>query len=274
MNKIIDSIKNCPLAPGQTGIWYLGQEGFLFRHNDQYLLIDPYLSYFADENCCQFVKWERLYPAPVKAEELDFIDTILVTHNHGDHADPDTLPVLMRINPNARLVVPAPEKQTIAGFGIPADRIIGAYADTSLEFGDFRITPIPSAHETFHRDADGNYHELGYILDTGDGRFFHSGDMCMYEGLMERLTDLDIAFLPINGRDWFRNRDDIIGNFNCEEAVLLAKAVGAKMLVPMHYDLYKVNQVSPITFMEVLNRLNPGQATHMFVPGERYIFAR
>lgn len=274
MNKIIESIKTCTLAPGQTAMWYLGQEGFLFKHNGCYLLIDPYLSDYTDRNCCQFVKWERLYPAPVDPAELDFVDAVLCTHSHYDHADPDTLPAVMNASPNAVLIVPAPEKETIAAYGIDTGRIVPAYADTPLQAAGLTITPVPSAHECFHTDDAGNYRELGYILDTGCGRFFHAGDMCMYDGLTDRLQDIDIAFLPINGRDYFRNRNDIIGNFTCEEAVLLAQEIGAGMLVPMHYDLYEVNRVSPAVFADVLSRLNPAQSCHCFTPGERYIFAR
>ena len=38
----------------------------------------------------------------------------------------------------------------------------------------------------------------------------HAGDMCMYDGHIEKLKDIDIAFLPINGRDYCRTHNDII----------------------------------------------------------------
>lgn len=274
MTKIIREIKNCVLTDEQTGIWYLGQEGFLFKHKGKYLLIDPYLSDFVDKNCCQFVTWKRLYPAPVKAEELDFIDVVLCTHTHYDHADPWTLPKIANASKQAVFVAPAPETATIEGYGIEKDRIIGAKADETLSLCGFKITPAPSAHEVFHKDEQGNYHELGYILDNGKGRFFHAGDMCMYDGLLPRLKNIDVGFLPINGRDYFRNENDIIGNFDSVEAVTLAKKAKIKMLVPVHHDLYEVNRVNPAYFVDVLMTLNPKQRYHIFAPAEKYVFMR
>ena len=98
--------------------------------------------------------------------------------------------------------------------------------------------------------------------------------MCMYEGLTERLTDIDIAILPINGRDYFRNSLDIIGNFDSLEAVTLAKIIGAKLLIPVHHDLYEVNKVNPASFVDTLMTHNRTQCYHIFAPGEKYIFQK
>ena len=77
---------------------------------------------------------------------------------------------------------------------------IPAYADTPILLDGYTVTPIPSAHEVLHTDEMGNYRELGYVIDDGINRIFHAGDMCMYDGLVQRLENIDIAILPINGR--------------------------------------------------------------------------
>lgn len=259
------------LTDRQAALWYLGQEGFVVKHHEKYLATDLYLSDYVDRHCCQFVKWERLYPAPVAAESLNFLNVILCTHTHYDHSDPWTLPKLAVANPNAKFVVPAPVVNDIVDLGVPRERIVPAYADKPLEIEGFTVTPIPSAHEVLHTDANGNYCELGYLIDAGDIRLFHAGDMCMYDGLIERLQRVDVALLPINGRDYFRNQNDIIGNFNCEEAVTLAQKINAGLLVPMHHDLYEVNRVSPANFVNTLMAINPTQCYHIFAPGESYV---
>ncbi len=274
MKNLANDIKSTALLSSQSGIWYLGQEGFLIKNDDLYIVVDPYLTDYVDRNCSKLVKWERLYPAPMKAEELNFVDIVICTHSHYDHADPETLSAIAKANPKTKFIIPAPECENIASYGIESERIIPAKADEVLSFGKTKIMPIPSAHEEFHTDENGNYCELGYIIENESGRFFHAGDMCMYDGLVERLQNIDIAFLPINGRDYFRNANNIIGNFTCEEAVLLSKACGADMLVPMHYDLYEVNRVSTSVFSNVVERLNPMQKYHYFVPAEKYIFSK
>ena len=80
--------------------------------------------------------------------------------------------------------------------------------------------------------------------------------------------------VPINGRGYYKLKDDIIGNMTIEEAVILAKECNADMLVPMHYDLYSVNCVNPAHFVDHLYTNNPTQKFHMFVPGERFIYSK
>ncbi len=268
------SVKSTHLAQGQLGVWYLGQEGMLLKSSERYLCIDPYLSYYVDENCCQFVKWERRYAPPIDADELDFLDVVLCTHSHYDHADPYTLSKIAKANPKTLFVVPAPVADTVAKYGICPENIVAAYADKKIELAGFEITPIPSAHEEFHFDENGNYCELGYIVECDGVRVFHAGDMCMYDGLCERLDNIDIAMLPINGRDYFRNKNDIIGNFTCEEAILLAKEIKADMLIPMHHDLYDVNCVDPAVFVASIGVLDPMRRFHVFAPGEKYIYSK
>ncbi len=266
-------ILNNRLGETQVGIRYLGQEGFLFSQGGKHLAIDLYLSDYVDRNCCQYVKWQRLYAPPVAAAELDFLDVVLCTHGHFDHADPDTLSVLAKINPNTKFVIPAPETGVLTAAGVREENIIPAVAFEKITVAGFEIIPIPSAHETLAPDAEGRYAALGYIIRANGKTFFHAGDMCMYDGLIESLKPygIDVAFLPINGRDYFRNLNDIIGNFNCEEAVLLAKEIGAEMLVPMHHDLYEVNRVKTSHFVDAVETLDPYRKYHIFAPGELFI---
>lgn len=262
-----------PLLPGQTGIWYLGQEGILFKSGGKHLVVDPYLSDYVDRNCSATVSWKRLYPPPMSPEDLAFVDYVLCTHLHFDHADPETLSRMARANPSIRFVVPAPGVETVAGYGIDPANIIPALADTPILLERFTLIPIPAAHEQLHQDAQGRYLELGYGIETNGQSYFHAGDMCLYDGLVDRLRamELHMAFLPINGRDYFRNRDDIIGNLSCREAVLLAKEVGAEVLVPLHHDLYAVNRVSLCEFVGEMEQFDPRRRFHVFSPGELYL---
>ena len=258
----------------QTVLQYLGQEGFIIGKSGSYIAVDPYLSDYVDKNCSVLVEWKRLYEPPMEASELDFLYAVICTHSHYDHADPWTLKKIADANSGTVFIVPAPEAELIASYGIDSERIIPAYADTPISVGEFTVTPIPSAHEVLHTDENRNYKELGYIIDSGDTRVFHAGDMCMYEGLTDRLKSIDVSILPINGRDYFRNANDIIGNFDSVEAVTLAKTVGADLLIPVHHDLYEVNMVNPAYFVDVLMKINREQKYHIFVPGEKYIYMK
>ena len=269
-----NGIISLELTTSQSALWYLGQESFVIGNHGKYIAVDPYLSDYVDQNCCQYVQWKRLYAPPMDASELDFLDAVLCTHTHYDHADPWTLPKIAKANERTKFIVPAPEVDVITSYGIDKDRIIPAYADQSIALDDFTITPIPSAHEVLHTDDEGNYRELGYIIDDRHNRIFHAGDMCMYDGLVERLKNIDVAILPINGRDYFRNANDIIGNFDSVEAVTLSKIINADLLIPVHHDLYEVNKVNPAYFVDTLMNIHREQKYHIFVPGEKYIYTR
>ena len=272
-----DAVLQTALAEGQIALYYLGQVGFLVKWKEKYLLIDGYLSDYVDKNCCsELVRWVRNYPAPIKAEALDFVDYVFCTHTHYDHADPETLATISRVNKKARYIVSAANVEAISAYGIAKSDILGLKADvlTVLEEG-MTVTAIPAAHEVFHVNANGDYAEVGFRISLGDVTLFHAGDGCPYEGLAERLAGCDVLMLPVNGRDYYRTVVcDIIGCFDSREAALLAKEIGAKLLIPTHFDLYDCNGINPAHFVDVLKTVNPTQRFHMFAPGEGYIFAK
>jgi len=272
MNVTAKEIRDRRLTEEQVGIWYLGQEGILFGHQGEFLGVDLYLSDYVDRNCCsEQVRWVRRYAPPVEPETLNFLHVVLCTHAHEDHADPVTLTAIANANPETVFVVPAPETAFISAYGIEKTRLVAARADQTLQFGAFSVTPVPAAHEQLHPDEHGDYRELSYLIKVGGQRFFHGGDMCLYDGLAEQLKQVDVAFLPVNGRDYFRTKNGIIGNIDCAEAVTFAKEIGAGMLVPMHHDLYAVNGLDPVVFVQIVQQIDPGRAWHLFTPGEGYI---
>ena len=272
-----EKILNTRLFFDQVAIFYLGQVGFIVKANGKYLLIDGYLSDYVDKNCAsEAVPWVRRYPAPIAAEELDFIDYVFCTHSHYDHADPETLAALARVNKKATYFVSNAIVDVIASYGVPRKSIVGLTCDEPYTLSkDWKITAVPAAHEELHQNENGDYEEVGFRLDLGPVSLFHAGDGCPYDGLAERLEGVQVLFLPINGKDYYRHYVcDIIGNFDCREAALLAQSVGAKLLIPTHFDLYDVNGVNPAHFVDTLNTVNPEQCYHVFRPGERYIYGK
>lgn len=261
------------LTDDQVALFYLGQEGYLIKYHDIFILTDPYLSDYVDQNCCtETVKWVRNYPAPIKAEEMDFVDYVLCSHGHADHSDPYTLSAIAKANPDTIFIVPEPIKEDYLAYGIAPHRLIGALVDKSINLHGCNIIPVPSAHETLRQDDKGNYIDLGYKIFLDNISIYHAGDCCIYDGLAERIMDINILMTPVNGRSYYKLRDDIIGNMTAEEAVLLAKEVHADLLIPMHYDLYSINCINPAHFVDCLYTINPKQKFHMFVPSEYYIY--
>ena len=79
-----------------------------------------------------------------------------------------------------------------------------------------------------------------------------------------RRWEIDIAMLPINGRDPSRG---VAGNLDGAEAVKLAQDAGMRVVIPCHYDMFEFNTVSPSEFIRAARANN--QAYQLLRNGER-----
>jgi L-ascorbate metabolism protein UlaG (beta-lactamase superfamily) len=88
---------------------------------------------------------------------------------------------------------------------------------------------------------------MGYVVQFGKWSIYHSGDTLWYDGMVETLKPfrLDIALLPINGND---PRRGVAGNLSAREAAQLGKQVGARLVIPHHYDMFAFNTADPDDF--------------------------
>ncbi len=271
-----ETILETKLTDEQVAIFYLGQESILLKTRGKYLLFDAYLSDYVDRNCSSDgVRWVRRYAPPIGGEELDLVDIVFCSHEHADHTDPYTLSAIAAVNPRARFIAPAPFADTLKDFGVSGDNIIKAYADVPITVDGICITPVPAAHEELSPNADGLFECLGYAVDLENSVIFHAGDCCVYPGLCERLGGVDVMLLPVNGRSYFgRYERNIIGNMNACEAAELCVKVSARLLLPMHFDLYDVNCVEPSVIVGQIESVSRTLPYHIPRPGERYIFSR
>jgi L-ascorbate metabolism protein UlaG (beta-lactamase superfamily) len=80
----------------------------------------------------------------------------------------------------------------------------------------------------------------GYVAKFGPWTVYHPGDTMLYDGMATRLRPfkVDVALLPINGSAPERR---VSGNLNAREAASLAKKIGARLTIPMHYDMFTFN---------------------------------
>jgi L-ascorbate metabolism protein UlaG (beta-lactamase superfamily) len=257
-------------GPTVTLTW-LGQAGFLVHvaaaepagpdRREVTVLLDPYLS---DSLAAKYAGTElphvRLVPPPVAVEDLPPVDLVLCSHRHTDHMDPETLRALARLQPDCHFVVPAALADHAVGLGLPARRLLAAEAGRPFEpVAGVRITPVLAAHEELELDEQGRSRNLGYVLTLGGLRIYHSGDCVPYVGQVATIAALDvrIALLPINGRDAYRLQRGVPGNFHPHEAVGLASAIGADVLVGHHFGLFDFNTVDETDLTAALRSLPP-----------------
>ena len=256
-------------SPDRLHLWWLGQSGFLVRWGDQYLLIDPYLSDSLTKKYTGTDKPHvRMTERVIAPERLDFLDVVTSSHNHTDHLDGETLIPLLAANPGLPVIVSRANVDFAANrMQAPAARLTPIRVDAEpVQVGPFAFQAIPAAHEALEQDENGDYKCIGLIVRAAGRTIYHSGDCIPYDGLIERLRgwEIDVALLPINGRDPARG---VPGNFTTQEAAELGKAISAGLVIPCHYEMFEFNTVSPDGFEEAAGRI--GQAYHVMKCGER-----
>ncbi len=251
-----------------VGLAWLGQAGFLVKTTSLTLLIDPYLSdSLAQKYRGKEFAHQRMMPAPLKPENLQGIHAVFCTHRHGDHMDPGTLPVLAESNPECRFFIPRAELDSALRIGLPGNRIEAINAGESFALTpDAHVSVIPSAHETLRVNDRGEHHYLGYIMQFGNLKLYHAGDCVPYEGLMEKLASLpiDLALLPINGRDEFRRSRGVPGNMTLDEAIQLCRNASIPLLVPHHFGMFAFNTIDPKILIHQANM--PGNFPQIMLP--------
>jgi L-ascorbate 6-phosphate lactonase len=233
--------------------WY-GQAGFRLAAGDSRVLIDPFLTDRPD----------RRYAPPATVAHFADVTLVLCTHEHRDHLDLPFLREFCSVNPQAKIVVPAPVVEMAAAAGIGRARLVGAAPGDELRSGEAIAHPVralhgiggdqPVAYE--FAPGGGPARFLGYLVQLGGIRFYHAGDGLVYPELPAAVSALtpDVLMLPINGRDHMRESAGVVGNMNEAEAAWLCAQVNPAYVIPMHYDAIDGNTGDPARFTAMVHR--------------------
>lgn len=250
-------------------LWWLGQSGFLLQWQGIHVLLDPYLSDSLTRKYSQTDKPHvRLTELVVDPAHLSFVDIATSSHNHTDHLDAETLGPILARNPSIQLLIPEANRAFVADrLKIAPAAPIGLDDQSSIELSGIRFSAVASAHETVDRDEHGRVKALGYVLRFGDWSLYHSGDTLRYDGMAEKVRPfaIDVALLPINGRAPERR---VPGNLSGPEAAQLAQDIGAKLVIPCHYEMFEFNTATPDAFADTCRRL--AQPFRILRCGERF----
>jgi L-ascorbate metabolism protein UlaG (beta-lactamase superfamily) len=273
------------LSEPAAAIWFMGQHGFVIKLGDTVLYIDVILNGFPNKEG----KERRTYPPPFSPETVQRLDYYFCTHDHGDHLNLKTLIPLAKANPGVTFIVPKAHRHILIEGGIAEGRVIGADEGETLrlagggaaagsgEDGGILVSPVASAHPVYETDGGGSNLYLGYMIRGGGVSLYHSGDTYVTPRLVETLkkfSPIDVALLPVNGSDWERTAENIIGNISALDAVKLVRALGVDLLVPSHYDLLPGNTENPGILAGYMYGHCPWKKYHVLAPGERFWYIK
>ena len=252
-------------------LWWLGQSGFLLQWNGKRVLIDPYLS---DSLTKKYLTTDkphtRMSELVVKPELLKNISVVTSSHNHTDHLDAETLMPILKNNPQIKFIIPEANREFVAErVKCEKDFPIGLNDKKSVTINDFIFHGIPAKHNKIERDENDNCKYMGYVIEFGKYKIYHSGDTLWFDEMVDLLKpfSVDAALLPINGNKPERK---VAGNLDCKEAAELGKAINAKNVIPCHYDTFTFNTADVNDFVKEARKID--QPYKVLKGGERFTF--
>jgi L-ascorbate metabolism protein UlaG (beta-lactamase superfamily) len=250
-------------------LWWLGQSGYLLQWNGKRILIDPYLS---DSLTKKYLSTDkphtRVSELVVRPELLQHISIVTSSHNHTDHLDAETVIPVLKNNPGIKFLIPEANRSFVAErVKCDIDFPIGLNDKKSVTIDGFTFHGIPAKHNEIERDEKGNCKYMGYVIEFGNYKIYHSGDTLWFDEMIDLLKPfaVDVAILPINGNKPERK---VAGNLDCKEAAALGKAINAKLVIPCHYDMFSFNTADVNEFVKEAEKIN--QPYKVLEGGEKF----
>lgn len=253
-------------------LWWLGQSGYLIHYDGVCIAVDPYLSDSLTHKYADTDKpHERISERVVDPALLSMVSLITSSHNHTDHLDAETIMAIATAAPTVQLACSEANREFAHERLQGVVPVVGLERSSAWRHGPFVLYVVPAAHNQREYDEAGHDRFIGLVIEVGGVTIYHSGDTLWYAGMTEILQtwQIDCALLPINGNVPARR---VAGNLDGREAVELAQASGAQMVVPCHYDLFAFNTVSTQLFVDVA--IERGQPYRVLQLGERMDVAR
>lgn len=207
-------------------VTWLGQAGLLFEINNIKIIIDPYLSDSV----------ERIEPHNKRRVAVDerFLkikpDIIILTHNHLDHTDPDTLKFYLNDNSEICVLASYNAWQTVRQFGGVKNNYVMFNQGTVWTEKGIKFEAVYAEHS--------DDHAIGIIIYAETETYYITGDTLYNKKVLDDLPKkIDYVFLPVNGKG---------NNMNMTEASDFCKRIKATA-IPLHcwlFDNININDFS------------------------------
>jgi len=270
---LIEEIRATRVNENELAIFWLWQNSFILKTNKGTLIaIDPYFSHSV--NKYENPDTNYVHPEiPMRPEET-LVDYVFCTHDHLDHTDPDTLPIIAKSSPKTKFLGTPESCNHFLKMGVPQDNVIRLDAKVTIELADFKVTPVYSIPEstirlwgkTTGRTMTTHY---GYIFDFDFVKLYNMGDSSpdVVKDPMKILKDVipfspEIAILPIIGD--IRDRKP-------EDAFAFAKIIRPKIVIPCHYGCFATRTIDPQIFAELF-RDEPEIKPIIIEPKGKYVY--
>jgi L-ascorbate metabolism protein UlaG (beta-lactamase superfamily) len=225
------------MAPDRDAVVWLGHSSYFIRLNGRTILIDPVLSDHASPVSFSTRAFDgtTLYTA----EDIPDIDYLLISHDHWDHLDYDTVIALKpRIG---RVVTGLGVGEHFTRWGFPEASIVEADWDDTVQLEDGLTVHVLTARHFSGRLFDRNRTLwVAFALETPSQRIFYSGDSgygSHFKAIGQRFGGFDLALLD-SGQ---YNEAWQYVHMNPEQAAQAAQDLHAASALPSHAGRFNIS---------------------------------
>lgn len=206
-------------------VFWLGQAGLLFDIDGIKVMVDPYLS-----NSVEKADPKNYRRLPIDESFFEIKPDILVlTHDHLDHTDPETLKKLFSKHSGICVLASYNAWQTARKFGGENNYVMFDRGTVWTEKG--------IGFEAVYAEHSDNK-AVGVIIFYGGKNYYITGDTLYNKKVIDDIrVPIDVVFLPVNG---------VGNNMNMTDAALFAEKIGAGVAVPVHFGLF--DSLDPANF--------------------------
>ncbi|MFC4700715.1 MBL fold metallo-hydrolase [Glaciecola siphonariae] len=244
----IAALRNPPEAMQVT---WLGHAMFLIQYQGQTILTDPIFTDRASP--IPFAGPKRYVRHAMDYAQLPNIDAVLISHNHYDHLDTETLERLS-IKSKAqsaaiRFYVPLGLKPLLSDSGVPEQDIQEMdWWDTS-QTQVLKVHALPSQHWSARGTTDRRETLwASWAVEINGRTIWFAGDTgyndVQFKQIGQYLNAVDLALIPIGAYEprWFMQQYHV----NPSEALQIHKDINSKFSVGMHWGTFPLTAEMPL----------------------------
>lgn len=233
--------KNYPLRPltpeEKVNATFINHATFLLQFPGLNVLTDPV--YSERTSPFTFMGPKRVRAPGIPFDILPAIDVVVVSHNHYDHLDLETLKMIdAKFHP--LFLVPLGDERYLKEAGIQNVKQMDWWEEVRVK--DVKFTFAPSRHWSARHLWDKNESLWGsFMIDSGAVKVYHAGDTGHGKHFLDIKTRLgapDLALLPIGAYKprWFMQAM----HMDPEDAVKAHIDLGAARSIGMHFGTFQL----------------------------------
>ncbi len=250
---IPDLSKRIRARPEGDFITWIGHGTFLLRIQGEYWITDPMLSERA-------LLPKRITPPAITGDELRDLTprlNVLISHNHYDHLDEDSIRSLPR---DSRIYVPLGVRELVATFHNGPIQELDWWQEVDLGAGR-KLVCLPAQH--WSRRIGQGYNEtlwVSYLLITPETSVYYGGDSGYFMGYGEigrRFPQIDYALLATTAYHprWFMH----YAHMNIPEALQAFRDLGAKYFIPTQWGTFALGDEPPgLAALDLMRNIKDG----------------